>query len=391
MKLYVPTNWEGDLVERIKQPSVEAVFGKLDKDFSGGGRPSCALVGVSRAAAIKHVEQIHQAGLRFYYLMNASCLGNKEWTRAGHKRLNDLLYWIAELKADGIVVASPHVLQLIRKNFPRFEVSVSCFANVNSVERAKFWEGMGASMITLSQVEVNRNFKLLEQIRKNVTCGLQLLVNDNCIADCPIFFYHNNTSSHASQDGAGNKPFMFDYCRLTCRHRMFSEPMNFIRSAWIRPEDLKVYENIGIDRFKIVDRTMTTDALAGIVRAYSTRSHKGNLFDLFMTPSKSLWLKRDSFWHKFRYFFHPRAVNLVKLYQNRGLRDDLEVYIDNTLLEGFIDHFLMEDCRYKSCASCGYCQHIADKVVRIDPEHRRKVTHNYGKFLDQINSGEIFQ
>ncbi len=391
MKLYVPTNWQHDCIRRIKRPSVVAVFGKLDKDFAGGGRPSCAFLPLSRQNAINHVQAIHKEGLKFYYLMNASCLGNKEWTISGHAKLKELLSWIIELKADGIVVANPYIFQYARKKYPSLEVSVSCLANVNSVEKAKYWDDLGASMITVSQVEVNRNFRLLEQMRRHTKCGLQILVNDNCLADCPIFFYHTNVTAHASQQGAHSQIVMFDYCKLFCRSRMLSEPVNFIRNSWIRPEDLKYYEDIGIDRFKIVDRTMTTDALERIVDAYECRSYKGNLFDLLLSPEKSLWLTKGGLLHKLKYFAHPFAVNIIKTYKNKNLADAFNVYIDNAQLDGFMDHFLKHDCRYTSCSECGYCQKIADKVVKIDEGLRQKAVQRYNSFLKEIVSGGIFE
>lgn len=391
MKLTVPTNWQEDLIKKIKKPGVDSIYGKLDTDFLGGGRPSCVLMKVTKSKVKKHIGEIHKEGLRFYYLLNASCLGNREWVKKGYEEINKLLNWLSEISVDGVIIASPYLLQHIKRKHPSFEISISCFANINSVEKAKFWEGLGASTITLSHVELNRNFRLLEKIRKQVRCELQLLVNDNCILDCPLFFYHNNITSHASQNTKTQNIFMFDYCRIMCRYRMFSEPINFIRSAWIRPEDLPIYENIGIDRFKLVDRTMTTDAIRLIVEAYSAKSYKGNLYDLFMNPSKSLWLTRKSLLHKLRYFFHPFAVNIFMMLKNRNLVNELEVYIDNTNLDGFINHFFDDDCRYKSCKECGYCQEVSDRVVKIEPDYKEMVISSYGKFLNEIISGEIFK
>ncbi len=391
MKLTVPTNWQDELIARIKKPGVHTVYGKLDRDFVGGGRPSCVLNKISKSKAASHVERVRKEGFEFHYLLNSSCLGNREWTRSGQNELNKLLDWIYQINTDGVVVASPYLAQFIKKRYARLKISVSCFANVNSVERARFWEDLGAAVITLSQVELNRNFKLLKQIRKNVKLELQLIVNDNCTHDCPLFFYHNNVTSHGSQMASELGSFIFDYCFLTCRLQRIANPMYFIRTAWIRPEDKKIYEDIGIDRLKLVDRGMHSDAIASIVDAYSKGSYPGNLYDLFNSPSKSLWLKKVNFFHKLKYFFHPQSVNIFKILKHRGVVKDIEVYIDNTKLDGFINYFFEEDCRYKSCRECGYCQQIADKVVSICPEYREKAKAEYGTFLEEIISGEIFR
>ncbi|MCK9603506.1 MAG: U32 family peptidase [Candidatus Omnitrophica bacterium] len=391
MRLTVPTNWQDDLIKKIKKPGVDTVYGKLDRDFVGGGRPSCILNKVTKNKAKLHVGDIHKEGLKFYYLLNSSCLGNLEWTSAGHRELSKLLAWLLDIGTDGVAVANPYIAQHIRAKYPHLEISVSCFANVNSVEKAKFWEDMGVSTITLPPVELNRDFKLLRKVRENIKCQLQLIVNDNCLSHCPLFIYHNNLTSHASQSKGKVGIFMFDYCFLICKYLRIKEPANFIRAAWIRPEDISVYENIGIDRFKVVDRGMHADAIALIADAYSKRSYKGNLYDLFNNPSTSLWLNKPSFFHKFRYFFHPFTVNLFKLFKNRKVVQNIKVSIDNTKLDGFIEYFFDHECRYNSCAECGYCTKIAQKALKIDPDFREKALEDYGSFIKEIISGGIFK
>ncbi|MBU1864203.1 MAG: U32 family peptidase [Candidatus Omnitrophica bacterium] len=390
MKLTVPTNWDDALIERIKKTDVGTLYGKLYTDIVGGGRPSFILPKIKKRKAKAHIENIHKAQLQFYYLLNASCMGNREWTRSGQKKLDALLKTLSEFNIDGVVIALPYLLQYIKKRYPHLKVSVSCFANVNSVEKAKWWDSLGVSTITLSQVEVTRNFKLLEQIRKHVHCELQLLANDHCIHDCPLFYYHNNATSHSSCSNDSSAHFMFDYCRLLCRSRRIANKAMFIRSNWIRPEDIRLYENVGIDSIKLVDRTMSTDALTLIINAYADRSYKGNLYDLLGSPSKSLWLKKSNFISKLLYFFRPHKINIFKLWRYRNIIKDIDVYIDNTKLEGFIDRFFTEDCRYKSCDDCGYCQKIADEVITINTDFQEEVLKGYYAFIDEIESGKIF-
>ena len=94
MKLSVPTNWQPDLIKKIKKPNVDIVYGKLNSDFVGGGRPACICPEVKMQEAKRHVQEIHENGLKFSYLLNASCLGNHEWTIKGQRRLHKLLSWL---------------------------------------------------------------------------------------------------------------------------------------------------------------------------------------------------------------------------------------------------------------------------------------------------------
>jgi collagenase-like PrtC family protease len=58
------------------------------------------------------------------------------------------------------------------------------------------------------------------------------------------------------------------------------DPVEFVKSRWIRPEDVKVYEDVGIDMLKILERNNTSDTLGERVKAYSMRSYEGNLIDM---------------------------------------------------------------------------------------------------------------
>ena len=40
MKFTVGTNWQKDLISKIKRDSVKELYGKLAYDFVGGGRPA---------------------------------------------------------------------------------------------------------------------------------------------------------------------------------------------------------------------------------------------------------------------------------------------------------------------------------------------------------------
>ena len=73
-------------------------------------------------------------------------------------------------------------------------------------------------------------------------------------------------------------------------------------------------------------------------------------------------------------------VNPFNIMKNAPQLKDIDVYIDNTKLEGFIDYFLETDCRGKSCDECGYCMRMAEKAVRIGPAYSEKAIGEYGRF-----------
>jgi len=391
MYFFIPTNWQEDLILRLKNNSIGGLYGKLTADFVGGGKLSYQLPQVSKKHAANHVKEIHKRGLKFNYLLNALCLDNLEWTRSGQRRLHSLLDWLVEIGVDSITVSIPYLLEMIKKQYPQFKVYISTLAGINTVQRAKYWEELGADKITLLNHDANRDFRLLKQIRKNVRCELQLIANANCLYKCPFYSYHTNLASHGSQSSHPTKGFVIDYCRLSCRYRQLNNPIDFIRSTWIRPEDMRYYEDVGVDGIKLIDRGMTTEKILTIVDAYTKRNYEGNLLDLFPDPRENIMFQTLNLPHKLRYFFRPLSVNIFRLFKHRKVLSDIGVYINNKTLDGFLIHFLKNDCGLTSCQECGYCEEVANKVVKIDTNLRLQGLDSYRRYLDELISGKLFR
>ncbi len=392
MDLSVAINWDSDLISKISNyHSVKELFGSLSADFIGGGRSSSTLPPISKKQAMRYIAEIHKKGLKFNYLLNATCLDNLEWTISGQRKIQNLLQWLVDIKVDTVTVSIPYLLQLIKNRYPQLEVCVSTQAGIDTVERARYWEDLGADAITLSCVDVNRNFRLLKELRAKLKCKLKLIANLDCLYHCPFYKYHSVLNSHASQDHHMTGGFMIDYCYLSCNYRKISNPVEFIRAPWIRPEDLCHYEDIGIDMIKLVNRGMSTEALLLVTEAYNNKEYNGNLLDLFCEPAKNTSYNYRNLFHKLKYFFRPFSVNIFKFIKARNLFERRDIYIDNKALDGFIEHFLVKDCRLVSCDDCGYCKEIATKVVKIDADYQRKMIAGYKAYLNGLFSGDTFK
>ena len=228
MQFSVPTNWQRGLLENLNKQDVVEIYGKLKSDIVGGGRPSVLSAPVSKSTLAKDIALIHKYGLKFNYLLNSPFLHNMEWTRTGQKKIRSFLDWLSEIGVDCITLSIPYLLELIKKCYSHFGVSVSIFAGIDSPLRARYWEDLGADQITLSFVDMNRNFELIRQIRETVSCRLQLIANLLCLYGCPFYKYHSLMVSQASQTGDIYKGFHIDYCSLSCRYLRLLEPWKMI-------------------------------------------------------------------------------------------------------------------------------------------------------------------
>jgi len=238
IKFSVPTNWQDDLIPGLPKDTVSELYGKLAVDFVGGGRASSILYPVSKKKAAAHIATAHKYGFGFNYLLNSTCIDNRELKESGRRKIIKLVTWLTEVGVDSVTVSIPSMLRLIKKNFPALKVSVSVQVNVNSVKEAQIWDESGADKITLSVLDTNRDFSLLQRIRAAVKCQLQLIANLKCLLGCSFYKYHANLNAHASQAGHRLKGYLIDYCTLKCNSIRISRPVEYIKSGWIRPEDV---------------------------------------------------------------------------------------------------------------------------------------------------------
>lgn len=406
MRLSVATNFDPALVEAMKEYPVVELFGKLREDAVGGGRAPYQLARISRKRLADHVRQARRAGIEFNYLLNASCLGNREMTRTGQREIEELAGWLCEIGVASVTVSSPYLLTLVKTRYPGLKVRVSVFGGVDRVRKAQMWEELGADCIVLDSILVNRELGALERIRKSVRCDLALLVNNNCLTGCALSPMHMNALSHAGQSWHGNRGFFIDWCFLRCTERKLRDPVNYLQSEWIRPEDLHVYEDLGYDLFKIAERDIPTSLMVTRVRAYAGRRYDGNLLDLVQPYAFHGVKENDRYYRRgpgwiLRFLLRPALVNPARMmllkrvadlrHMTRPLPGEAPVHIDNRALDGFLDRFRESGCRDADCEECRWCHDFARKAVRVNETHRAKVLEAYEALFRALHDGSMWK
>lgn len=388
MRIRLGANWDLSSLDALKGTSVDVLFGKLPFDAVGGARPGFVLPQVDRKHVERYIQACHERGLEFSYLLNAPCLGNLQYSRKGYGELIELLEWVDRSGADSVTVGIPYLLHLVRKRFPRLNLKVSTTARVNTVRKALQYEDMGVEEIIVDE-HINREFKTLEAIRKAVKCNLELIVNNICLWQCPYNYEHVNHDGHASRKGEEDDYCYLQYPGYLCLYRKLTDPVELLKSPWIRPEDIPSYENMGYDHFKITERFKRTSLLLEHVRAYENRRYDGNLLDLFTLPRKGAFTPVH-----LEYFIKPEHVNILKISELEKVFD-LEVreliQLDNRKLDGFIEYFKKNDCNQTSCSDCRYCETFFEKVAVVNEEGLKKAAQRVKDFSEKLLSGEIFE
>ncbi|MDY7019623.1 MAG: U32 family peptidase [Chloroflexota bacterium] len=373
MRLLVPTNWDTGLIAPLSQIGADIqIFGVLPISIMGSGMSGPNIAQMTAKQAEDYIERAHSAGLTFNYLLNAPCLNNMEWHEDTHRELLRHFEWLSNAGVDSVTIAIPYLIEIVKSQFPHLKVEVSTIAHVNSVARAKLFESMGADSIIIDS-NVNRDFKLLRAIREAVGCELGVLTNSLCLYQCPYEYYHNNTLAHATQSHNPLNGFYMDYCVLNCTLSRLSDTSQFIKSRWIRPEDIHIYQGIGIDFFKIGGRAMPTEWIINATSAYSSLHYQGNLYDVLIDLTPKIGDEKAA--------LSDTQVTTFALPSN--------IYIDNQALGGFIDFFEKQDC-LSGCAHCNYCQKVADKVVKMDIDEVDKCVYRLKSLLNDLTGSKIF-
>jgi collagenase-like PrtC family protease len=385
MDYSIATNWDIELLKRLEGTAVTSLYGQIWGDAVGGGRMALFIPKVDKEEAAAFIAAARTKGLGFNYLLNATCFDNAEFTREGYKKIIEHLEWVASTGADMVTVALPFLAKMVKERLPHLKVCVSSFARVQNLHMARFWEALGADKIILPE-NVARDFSTLQLIREGVGCELELIANHCCLYHCPFDLHHRNMVSHGSQDGHPCGGFALDYCKLACQQTKLLKPEELIKSRWIRPEDVSAYEEIGIDCLKLVERFRGTESLIRIVEAYEQRSYAGNLAELLSLPQQGVYMAPN-----LDIIQRPDLIDTDKMQEIMAILGEPftgNLSIDNTKLDGFIDHFKKIDCYRADCTRCGYCRRVASQAIVIDEQWREAMIARLEKGLHSLINGE---
>lgn len=362
-KLKIPAKFDdkdflkklNDLNERYHNSGirVDETYGCIPISVIGNARPANELPDVSMDYLRKYIEEGKQYGIELDYTMNSVWSEGIEFSSNGRKKVIEEVDNLINLGVSRVSVSSPGILKILRNNFSNLRITVSINNCVESVHALKRWEAEGVSKIVLNR-HINREFDLLKALRMQSQVELELLLNSMCNLHCSLHQYHNlinSCSSNKNGDKIGSR-----YPQNQCVYNMLSNPVEMICSAWIRPEDVCFYEDMGFRNFKLDGRCLKAEDILYTAEAYLSRYYEGNFFNLFD-------------------FFNDRQ------------EQPFQLTLDNRVLDGFLEEMIK---RNGNCRLCGginaKCREIADSIV-CDKVNARRV---YRRVIEKQLEGEVF-
>ena len=268
------------------------------------------------------IKEIHQYGFTFNYVINGATLNNTEFLQHGLHRIISFLKELEDCEIDAVTVSVPSLLEIIEYYGFDFDVVISTINQVNTVDIAQYYESKNVKRIVFSET-INRYFKMLKAVIDSCKCDFEIIVNSLCYMNCPLRMYHYNQIAQCAYE---KNNVATSYYSNRCFMRRQKNPADYLRNAFIRPEDMKVYEKLGIKYFKIQGRNLIKNA--DIIR--TLKAYFSNSYDLLNCFSQS----------------------------------NSTIYIDNKSLNNFIDHFVKSyDCDL-GCQTCNHCKNYFELSCR---------------------------
>ena len=284
--------------------------------------------------------------------MNSTVSDGIEYSKEGKQKLKVFVERLLNAGVKRITVSTPYLIRFIKYHYPSCHITASICAEIESVQRAKDFEAIGADMIVPAK-DLNRDFDILEKLVNNTSMDVKVLCTTPCLYKCSDLYYHMNLS--AVRDNALASSFVrkgefLSYTTPRCQRRQLEEVEEYIKSPWIRPEDVEAYAKIGVHNFKLDGRDKKEEYNINVAQAYMQGNCEGNLLYLMQ-------------------WFYPKDREELKREKNDEFWR-LGVYVDNKKLDGFISRF--SDRRIpctSGCDKCDYCKTWAMKVVELQKEN----------------------
>lgn len=335
----VPADFKSRTLHQIDEINQHSPTAKIYETYGqvtvgniiGSGRANDLLPSINMQELKCYIKESERCGIGFNYTLNTTCLGNREFSAEGVTEIQEFLYRLKDAGVSHFTIASPSLMQIVTQMNCGFTIKASTVCGITNANKARMFIREHVSHIVVDE-SINRDFQKIKEIREAFGPRVELIVNVICHKDCIYERFHHNQTSHDISCDSGTPSVAFYSNR--CMLQRCDGVETLLKLAWIRPEDTHLYENIGIQFFKIQGRqAVHGGGVLKTAQAYLNGKYDGNLMELLDCFSNT-----NSF-----------VVNLP-----------------NRLLDGFVDHFYQNPsfCT-NNCDACHYCNNYIHKIMDI--------------------------
>jgi collagenase-like PrtC family protease len=269
--------------------TISSFYFPVPSYICGNGRSRSSISQMSET--IDHVKLSRRFGVKPLVLMNSITESGDELNLEFRKKITRTLGELIDTGLEGVVTNSPLICSWAHEisgyKSVDFTIKIGLWAEISTPRDIEVFSGFGADAFCIS-FDINRDFRLLEAMRKCTTKKLVLLANNGCIYRCPYRFYHRclqSIYSRKTESERKNDPGMYTYFDL-CGAYLKGTRLEMLRTPFIRPEDVHLYSKMGIDEIKLSTRNFGYDWLRTIINCYVMESYEGDIGTFFFRHVK---------------------------------------------------------------------------------------------------------
>lgn len=334
-----------ELNKRYPNSLINEVYGSTREMAFVAARPDFRLPDVNNEQLEHYVARCNELGICFNYTFNSINPGSKrELVESRKKAIQDYVQYLWSIGVWRITVANPIVMEIVREVNKEIEFEISTITHVDAVTQIKYLHEQYNIKKVCCGIHKNRSVNFLKQAAKYCNANgiiLEILANEFCSNagkgytthctyrdSCYIF----HSTDHTAEDAQSLNGYPMQHC-IKARD---TDPFNWLRTRFVRPQDLHLYNDIGINQFKVSGRTGTTEYIMKVLEAYASESFEGNLLEL--------WKPLDTIYNGKSEVSYEHVVN-----------------IETSLLDGFLQKRWFKhpdfDCANELCGTtCTYCE-----------------------------------
>ena len=223
---------------------------------------------------------IRQMGIALDLLLNGNCYGANAVSEPFRNEITGILKYLDKngLLPEVVTTTSPFAAAIIKRNFPEIEIRASVNMRLDSTTAMEYLADKFDSFYI--RRDLQRDLPTVEKFSKFCRGNgkkLCMLANSGCLRNCPYQTFHDNLVAHDAEIRTMQnvRGFLPHLCWE--RYRKKENRSDFLRSSWIRPEDVSKYSPF-IDVMKLATRQHISPRM--IIAAYTKGRFDGNVYDL---------------------------------------------------------------------------------------------------------------
>lgn len=246
---------------------------------SASGRSAATGHG-SQARMETELAAIRSMGVRLDMLFNANCYGGSAISTTFESEIISLLEYLDSigLLPDVITTTSPFVARTVKKSCQSIEIRASVNMRIDSISAMDYASEYFDSFYM--RRDVQRDIPTVARFKKWCDVHgkkLGMLLNSGCLRNCPSQTFHDNLVAHDME--VSERRNVKDWIPHLCwnLYQKTERRIEFLKSSWIRPEDVRHYEDL-VSFAKLATRRHQRPRV--VIGAYISGKFSGNLLNL---------------------------------------------------------------------------------------------------------------